>query len=256
MKTILLSLFILFITCITYSQNYDSLLNNYFYNTEKYDSYFDSLQQVLDDSTVNNLGYKDYLRWKSFMGSRYGEYGNISDYYTNMDSYHKTSGGNYNPENTDADWEFLGPYGIPKRVSGNWSGNTGKGWINQVHVNPDNHDEIYAGAHNSGVWYTDNGGESWICLTEDYPQITGIESMVFHPNDPQIIYIATAAQRRWTSGYSNGLFVTYNAGSSWQELQVFVDGSSEPFYPYFGLHKLPKKITFHPNNPNIMFLIT
>ncbi|MCD4697685.1 MAG: T9SS type A sorting domain-containing protein [Bacteroidales bacterium] len=257
MKTKLLTFFFLFSFGCLNAQDSDSLSNNYFFITGYYDNYFDSIKPIYDDSVLNNLGYKDYLRWKSFMSTRYGKYGNIGDYYKNIDTYFKTSGGNFNPENTDGDWAFLGPFGVPQKPNGVWTGQTGKGWINQVYVNPANHDQIYAGAHNSGVWYTDNGGESWICLTENYPQITGIESIVFHPNNPQIIYIATASQRRSSAvGYSNGVYVTYNGGNSWQEMQIFVDGNSEPFFPSYGYQTIPIKFAFHPNNPDIMFLIT
>ena len=153
---------------------------NFFSISSFYDQYYDSLMQLRGADSMKGTGYKDYLRWKWFYTPRHGVNGDlggiwegINDYYENFDA----------PENYNdiSDWQFTGPYGIPKGHDNAPSGSTGKGMMLSLWVSGGDHSLIYAGSHHGGLWKTTDGGENWFPLHDNDARIFGVNSIAVDP---------------------------------------------------------------------------
>ena len=102
--------------------------------------------------------------------------------------------------------------------------------ISKIAVNPNNPDQIYAGAmglpfeenDDRGLYRSDDAGETWtkiFSVSED----SGIIDMVMNPENPEIIYVANWNRIRTNfvsevSGDEAGIFKTTDGGDSWTEL--------------------------------------
>ena len=105
----------------------------------------------------------------------------------------------------DAPWTVQGPGNIGARV-------------NTIKVHPTNHDIIYAGYANGGVWKTTNGGQSWFPIFDKQPFLT-ISDIELDPQNPNIIYVGTGDKN--VGGYASigdGIWKSTDAGQSWQHL--------------------------------------
>ncbi|HKL02359.1 MAG TPA: T9SS type A sorting domain-containing protein, partial [Cryomorphaceae bacterium] len=104
--------------------------------------------------------------------------------------------------------------------------------ISKIVVNPNNPDQVYAGAmgvpfeenEDRGLYRSNDGGESWtkiFSVSDD----SGIIDMVMNPDNPSVLYIANWNRIRTTfisevSGEEAGIFKTTDGGDNWEELSV------------------------------------
>ncbi len=102
--------------------------------------------------------------------------------------------------------------------------------ISKILVNPDNPDQVFAGAmgvpfvetEDRGLYRSDDGGESWtkiFSVSDD----SGITDMVMNPQNPEEIYVANWNRIRTVfesvvSGEEGGIFKTSDGGDNWIEL--------------------------------------
>ncbi|NOY51101.1 MAG: hypothetical protein GXO88_11140 [Chlorobi bacterium] len=182
--------------------------NNYFNIVAQQDAYYDSVLMVRGADSMQGTGFKDYLRWKNYMGMRNDENGTTNTYMELMNEYLKnipldTS----NKTGTSHVWNYFGPTGQTKEINSTF----GKGWVYSLNVNKDNHNIIYAGTHNSGLWKTMDGGKSWICLTTNIPEVFGVKSIAIPEQDTSTIYILTVES---LSSHFNGVFKSEDSGKN------------------------------------------
>lgn len=130
----------------------------------------------------------------------------------------------------DAPWTVQGPGNIGARV-------------NTIKVHPTNHDIIYAGYSNGGIWKTTNGGQSWFPIFDQQPFLT-ISDIVLDPQNPNIIYAGTGDKN--IGGYvsiGDGIWKSTDAGQTWQHLGL-------------AAQRIISKIVIHPQNSNIIYAAT
>lgn len=142
------------------------------------------------------------------------------------------------PDDNSVFWTNLGPLNSQGALGTGGGSNTCSGYLpnkqNQgrvecISVKPGNTNEILIGAFNGGIWRTVNGGTTWTNTTDDEGySLYGINSMVRHPADPNIIYASTSVNGGlWEASrsvYGMGVIVSTNGGVTWQPTGLTYSG--------------------------------
>jgi hypothetical protein len=131
-------------------------------------------------------------------------------------------------------WTNIGPR--PNSAGGSVGSVAGR--TAAVATNPLNHDEVYVGGAQGGVWRSTNGGLNWTPLT-DFEASLAIGSIAVDGStcsasmSPvcQTIYVATGEQTfSGSSYYGAGILKTTNGGANWTQLTGVPAGGGTPFF--------------------------
>ncbi|MGM0648876.1 MAG: PKD domain-containing protein, partial [Bacteroidota bacterium] len=185
-------------------------------------------------------GFKQFKRWEYFMEPRVDKEGYI-DSRAVFNAWKKMQ---HNPSSTPKDeianWTHLGPDDTPTNINSP-STRRGSGRLNCVSFHPTNTDIIYVGAPSGGLWKTTDGGNSWATTTDDLPSI-GVSDIAIHPDNPEVIFIATGdGDARDT--YSAGILKSTDGGATWTETPLDLDITSL---------NIIRRMKINPVNPDIM----
>jgi photosystem II stability/assembly factor-like uncharacterized protein len=129
--------------------------------------------------------------------------------------------------------------------------------IGMIAINPENTDIVYVAAEGSawglggdrGLYKTTNGGKTWKKVLE-ISEYTGINNVLIHPDNPNVIY-ATSEQRARRSftkiggGPETAVYKSYDGGENWKKI---TKGLPAVFMGGMG-------IAISPANTNVMYLI-
>jgi len=121
-------------------------------------------------------------------------------------------------------------------------GNIG-GRFNALAMLPTNHNIIYAGAANGGVFKTTDGGNSWNPIFDDLSYLA-IGAIEIDPTNEETVYVGTG-DRNFGGGshLGNGIYKSTNGGTSWQQ-----SGLAEA--------SIVSKIVINPENTEQLFAAT
>ena len=81
-------------------------------------------------------------------------------------------------------WQPLGPNRLDAKTS------DGLGRLNCIAFHPADPNTFWVGSPAGGLWKTTNFGQTWTNMTNNLP-VLGVSDIAIHPNNPDIIYIAT-----------------------------------------------------------------
>jgi photosystem II stability/assembly factor-like uncharacterized protein len=115
-----------------------------------------------------------------------------------------------------------------------------------VAVDPTNPDIWYVGAPAGGIWKSEDAGNSWSNLFDEFPQI-GVSGIAIDANDPQTIYIATGDDDAADS-YSVGVFKSEDGGLTWAPTGFGPDDTDTS--------TLMSEIVIDPTNSDILWVGT
>ncbi|NOX94155.1 MAG: glycosyl hydrolase [Alphaproteobacteria bacterium] len=128
--------------------------------------------------------------------------------------------------------------------AGEWTG------VTDVMIDPRDPDRIYAatwqhhrtvaayvgGGPESGVHMSEDGGETWVELTNGIPEGNkGKIGLAVSPQNPDVLYAAIELNRR-----TGGVWRSENRGASWEKMSDAVGGGTGPHY-YTELYASPHK---------------
>ena len=185
---------------------------------------------------------KQFGRWSGFWNSRVDASGDFNTTYQNMmnvlDNYPICGG-------DAADWSQTGPIINTQNLE----------VIVTVAAPSGQSNIIYAGSNTGGLWKTINGGDSWNNVTDilGFPGL-GVNDIIIHPNNPDILYIATGYNYSFVpQNYGAGVFISTNGGDTWEETDLTWD----PLTSTEARERLAiNKLTFHPTDPSIIFALS
>ncbi len=98
-------------------------------------------------------------------------------------------------------------------------------------VSPSNHDLLYAGTYEMGVFRSDNAASSWKAVNKGITDLR-IRTLVMHPHDDRIVYAGTEG---------TGIFKTVDGGQSWKEMNRGL------------IDKVVRSIVIDPEQPNRLY---
>jgi hypothetical protein len=190
------------------------------------------MQNVISnyDTTQGMYPLKQYLRFKYFWENRVGSdsvhLGNFNDYNEIMLNYltNLPQCNENGPNNIQ--WEQIGADYINKEEASTqlFSYN---GVIVSVYMFSDNTNEILAGSNTAGVFKTIDGGDTWVCVTDNLNIAgVGISHFAVNPLNQDMI-IASTGKSTYNELYGTGLLISYNRGDDWQLVNGF-DISNNP----------------------------
>lgn len=184
-------------------------------------------------------GWKHFKRWEWFARTRLdaGGYFDPSLNWKGWLEKKNNFGSGSRPVN--AGWRELGPVQIPERY--NDYGYAGMGRLNCLAFHPKDPSIIWAGAPSGGLWKTTDGGATWTNLTDQLPNL-GVTSIVIHPDNPNIIYIATG-DGDGLDTFSIGVLKSMDGGASWNTTGI---------NPMVSEKWAISKLLMHPTNPDII----
>lgn len=115
-------------------------------------------------------------------------------------------------------WKPLGPKGIKATFPQYWGVCSGR--VRAIDIHPTDPDIVYIGAASGGLWKTEDGGENWQALNNDFGSLT-FGAVAIDPVEPNTIYAGTGES---TSGFSshifygNGLYKSSDYGETWNKI--------------------------------------
>lgn len=251
-----------FITTATDGNNNTSVLSNAFMTNNLYheETYWERVQNfeeyyihLGDAKWDRGTGYKQYQRWRAFTNPRLDDNDNLVETPKIIKEYYDKE---TRSDNTNGNWTFKGPVGLPPGQSSHQSG---KGWVWSLDVNPENRKIIYAGGHHGGVWKTTDGGDNWIPLTDDIGCINGVNSIAVNyggAGGEDEVYITTTTHGGSVLGYAYGVFKSEDGGNTWIDINNGLTNQwGNDLYPSSSLKSEPRKIILHPSDYNKLYFI-
>jgi photosystem II stability/assembly factor-like uncharacterized protein len=136
---------------------------------------------------------------------------------------------------TDPDILYLGSDRGLSRTSLRGSGRSSQALATysprSIVVSQSNHDLLYTGTFEMGVFRSNDGAETWEAVNDGLYDLR-IRSLVIHPHDDRIVFAGTEG---------TGVFKTLDSGQSWREINHGL------------IDKVVRTLVIDPGNPNVLY---
>ena len=128
----------------------------------------------------------------------------------------------------DMRWRNIGPANMSGRVT-------------DVEAVNDDFRIVYVGAASGGVWKSENAGNTWRPIFDNYGAAS-IGDLAIAPSNPDIVWVGTGeANNRNSVAWGNGIHKSTNAGASFEHMGLE------------DTHQIAR-VRIHPDNPNIVYV--
>lgn len=191
--------------------------------TDAFDAYW-----VDKNPNEKGSGYKPFMRWREHWKNALLENGTLpSSTHLNTAWQQSKAVPEISNNSRSESWKELGLTDYME--AGGW--NPGIGRVNVAVVDPNNENIFYVGTPAGGIWKSKDAGNSWQCLSDDYP-FMGVSAIAIDPNsydsnynESRTIYITTGDDDS-SHSYSLGVYKSETAGTDWSETALnFTKGS-------------------------------
>jgi len=165
----------------------------------------------LEHSYVKGNGYKPYARSLYFLEKRMPENRIFPATSLYVEWEKEKERMSKSKIKSASNWQPLGPFDTPIILSNGKK--RGNGRVNCIAFDPFDSNVIWIGSPGGGLWKTIDGGNNWTTNTDNLPVI-GISSILIHPVNNQIMYIATG-DGDGADTYSIGVLKSTDGGNTW-----------------------------------------
>ncbi len=121
-------------------------------------------------------------------------------------------------------------------------GPTRGGRVVAVAGDPVNRSTFYMGSTGGGVWKTEDGGKSWMNVSDGYFNTASVGALTVAPSDPNVIYAGMGETSiRGNVSKGDGVYKSTDAGKSWTHI---------------GLENTQNigEIVVHPQDPDLVYV--
>ena len=204
-----------------------------------------NLYWQINDKNAKGSGYKPFKRWEAFWENYVDEMGFLPSGKELWDTWKSKNSASQlrtsmNSFNDQSNWSSIGPTDFLNRSTSYLN----LGRVNCVTPDPVNPNIVYVGTPSGGIWKSEDGGLTYVALSDDLPQI-GVSSIVIDYTNPNIIYIATGDDDAGDS-YSVGIWKSTDAGLNWEQTGMNPNNSPTRIY----------ELEMHESNPGIIWAAT
>ena len=185
--------------------------------------------------------YKHFARWKHWWSSRVNPDGSFTNVTRNnrkeLDSWLKTEASS---RASEANWDFIGPDISTYANNATFCRGNGYGRVDRITFHPTDPDKFYVATPSGGAWFTDDGGTTWSCITDNLP-IIGCAGIAIDPSNTNTLYILTGTADNTINSFvtkfgyrdpSIGIMKSVDHGENWETVLSFdtiVTGDVIPF---------------------------
>ncbi len=149
------------------------------------------------------------------------------------------------------EWVSIGPNKYPTNPK--FRGDAGVGPIEFIRVYQKKEGYLLAGSLHGGLFFSENGGDSWVNSGSDAWPFTGCAWADFYPTDENVWFACSNEKgdngKPGKIGKSGGLLRSKNKGEKWEVIGDYKDFAGYPQLKIYGTR-------FHPDNPNLLLVIT
>ena len=199
---------------------------NYFEVRDAYTKFFKSRTFKASIET------KQYDRWKRKYANSFDAKGNILNVENNKEDFkilqkslRRLKSG------TSSNWSCIGPNKYD-RVAPMQSNHPVQGVVRSILQHPTDKNKIWAGSVSAGIWYTDDKGETWKCVTTDI-LISHVKGISICKSNTDILYAST----------SSGVIKSVDGGLKWEHTAL-------DFREQYPNGPEPMQMRVHPTDPN------
>ncbi|KAA1244651.1 T9SS type A sorting domain-containing protein [Aquimarina sp. RZ0] len=210
---------------------------NYFDIIENQKNQLSNLRSSTKRADIKKV--KQFERWAYYWKTRINDDGSFPNPMIAFNEWNTYQQKSDIKNNNASDWSLIGPKVIPDSEITSYAG---MGRLNVVTFNPTNPNEIWVGAAGGGIWRSDDAGATWIPKGDQIPNLT-VSDIVFHPTNPDIIYLASGDfDGRFNP--SIGVLKSTDHGESWQITGLNYEQKD---------FQLISHLLIDPTNPNTIF---
>lgn len=252
-------LFGLFVLSITYNlnaQNYE--FDDFWQFKNEKLAYFDSLN-VANDGEMKGTGYTQFMRWLYYWQEAVYNDGGFditvtAKYEKYLSMINETDDGF---SSINVEWNELGPIHPPDdKYSANYNRyyrNKGTGRCYFIEFDPQDPNKIFTGSPTGGLFYSTDGGDSWINGGTDFLPNPGIAHMQVNPQNSNAWFITTGEGDGYGNfSFSYGIFRTVDQGQNWEAIN---EGLNIPDLTTEWWKNFSRKLLIDPNNGNKLFVV-
>ena len=196
-----------------------------------------------DEENDELAGYNIFKRWEYFTLPRVYPKGERLDgdkAWVEFQKYKESIHYENNAGRSAANWVPLGPF--------SWltnSYNPGLGRVNVVAVDPTDPARVYVGCPSGGFWKSVDGGQHYICTTDNLAVVCA-SSIAIDPNNPSTIFIGTGDSDAGDN-YSIGILKSTDYGNTWTPTGMGYQAIQG---------KTIRKLMFLPGSSSVLFAAT
>ena len=101
----------------------------------------------------------------------------------------------------------------------------------------------YMGITGGGVWKTENAGQSWFNVSDEYFKTGSVGAVAVSESDPNVVYVGMGehAPRGVMTSYGDGVYRSNDAGKTWKHLGL-------------ELTRQIANVVIHPSDPEVVYV--